>query len=111
MVNVHTSCHYAMLCYAMLCNALQGAVPELSFLAKPRQPNGHDDQMVLVDPLRETSWIPLLLMGIHGMGLTMGLPTTMTITTTMALIATALVATALTSGPQHFMHVGCSSTT
>ena len=46
MVNVHTSCHYAMLCYA-----LQGAVPELSFLAKPHQPNGHDDQMVLVDPL------------------------------------------------------------
>ena len=52
----------------MLCNALQGAVPELSFLAKPCQPNGHDDQMILVDPLRETSRIPLLLMGIHGMG-------------------------------------------
>ena len=36
---------------AMLCNALQGAVPELNFLAKPHQPNEHDDQMVLVDPL------------------------------------------------------------
>ena len=34
-----------LLCYAMLCNALKGAVPELSFLAKPYQPNGHDDQM------------------------------------------------------------------
>ena len=48
MVNVHTSCHYAMICYA-----LQGAVPELSFLAKPHLPNGHDDQIVLVDPLEE----------------------------------------------------------
>ena len=46
MVNVHTSFHYAMLFYA-----LQGAVPELSFLAKPCQPNGQYDQMVLVDPL------------------------------------------------------------
>ena len=35
----------------MLCYALQAAIPELLFLAKPRQPNGHDDQMVLVDPL------------------------------------------------------------
>ena len=40
------------LCYTMLCNALQGAVPELSFLAKPWQPNGHDDQMILVDPIK-----------------------------------------------------------
>ena len=46
MVNVHTLCHYTMLCYA-----LQRAVPELSFLAKPRQFSGHDDQMVLVDKL------------------------------------------------------------
>ena len=36
----------------MLCNALQRAVHELSFfLAKPYQPNGHDGQMILVDPL------------------------------------------------------------
>ena len=48
MVNMHSSCHYAMLCYAMLC---KGAVPALSFLAKPHQPNGHDNQMVLVDSL------------------------------------------------------------
>ena len=46
MVNVHTLCHYAM-----LYNALQGAVSRLSFLAKPHQPNGYDDQMVLVEPL------------------------------------------------------------
>ena len=51
MVNTYTSCHCAMLCYAMLCYALQGAAPELSFLAKPCQPTGHDEQMVLVDPL------------------------------------------------------------
>ena len=37
------------LCYAMQCYALQGAVPELSFLAKLYQPYGHDDQMVWVD--------------------------------------------------------------
>ena len=35
----------------MLCYALQRAAIELTFLAKPCQPNGHDDQMVLVDPL------------------------------------------------------------
>ena len=77
---------------------LKGAVPELSFLAKPHQPNGHDDQME-VDPF-ETSWIPLLLMGIHGMGSTTGLPmtTTITITMTTALIAMALVTTTLTLG-------------
>ena len=46
MENVHTLCHYAMLCYA-----LQGAVPKLSFLAKTCWPNGNDDQMALVDPL------------------------------------------------------------
>ena len=44
-VNVHSSCHYAMLCFA-----LQGAVSELSFMAKPCQPNGYDNQMVLIDP-------------------------------------------------------------
>ena len=44
MVNVHTLCHYAMLCYA-----LQGAVLELNFLAKPCQPNRCDDQIAMVD--------------------------------------------------------------
>ena len=37
--------------YAIQCYALEGAIPELSFLAKPHQPNGHDNQMVLVAPL------------------------------------------------------------
>ena len=76
--------HAIMLCYAMLCNALQGAVPELSFLAKPHQPNGHNDQMVLVDPLEGDKSNILLLMGIHGMSSTIGLPMTMTITITTA---------------------------
>ena len=84
----------------MLCDALQGAVPELSFFAKPHYPNGYDDQMFLVDPLDETSRIPLLLIGTHGMGSTTGLPMTMTITMTMAMIATALVATNLTLDPR-----------
>ena len=39
------------LCYAMLCNVLQGALPKLSFLAKPCKHNRHDNQMTLVDPL------------------------------------------------------------
>ena len=42
-----------LLFYAMLCYTLQGAVPELIFLVKSYQPKGHDDQMVLVDPLEE----------------------------------------------------------
>ena len=46
MVSVHTSCHYAILCYA-----LQEAVPELSFLAKHYNPNGNDNQIALVGPL------------------------------------------------------------
>ena len=40
-----------LLCYDMLCYALQGVVPKLSFLAKLTQPNGYNEQMVLVDPL------------------------------------------------------------
>ena len=39
-----------ILCDAMLCYDLQEAVPQLSFLAKLHQPNGHDDHMDLVDP-------------------------------------------------------------
>ena len=43
---MHTSCYYATLFHN-----LQRAVLKLSFLAKPCHPNGHDDQMALVDPL------------------------------------------------------------
>ena len=41
---------YAILFYVMLCFALQTAVSDLSFLAKPHQANEHDDQIALVDP-------------------------------------------------------------
>ena len=44
-------------------------------------------------PLRDIIWIPLLLMCIYSMSPTIDLPTPMTITTTMALIAMGLVAT------------------
>ena len=74
------------LCYAMLCYALQRAVSKLIYLAKPHQPIDMMTRWSWLIPLRETSLIALLLMGIHGMGLIMGLPTTTTITTTMALI-------------------------
>ena len=95
MVSLHT-----LYCYAMLCYILQGAVPELSFLNKPHQTNGYADQIALVDPWPNGyEWIPLLLMGIQSMGMTMRLPMTLTISNTMALIAIALVATTLTSGP------------
>ena len=50
-------------------------------------------------PLRDINRVPLLLMGIHGICQTIGLPMTMIITTTMALIAIELVATTLTLGP------------
>ena len=72
------------LCYDMQCYALQGALPKLSFLSKLCQPNGHNDQMVLVDPLEGDKSNILLLMGIHGMSSTIGLPMTMTITITTA---------------------------
>ena len=49
--------------------------------------------------LRDMSQITLLLMGIYGMIPAIGLPTTLTIATIMALIATALVAITLTLGP------------
>ena len=39
--------------------------------------------------LSDTKQIPLLLMGIHGIGMTRGLHMTMTITMTIALIAAA----------------------
>ena len=44
------------------------------------------------------SQLPLLHMGIHGMGPTMGLLITLSIATTTALMATTLVATTLTLG-------------
>ena len=40
MVNMHASCYYAMLCNAML---YKKQFLNSFFLAKPRQPNGHDD--------------------------------------------------------------------
>ena len=36
----------------MLCYTLQRAVAELSFLANPHQPNGYDNKIALVDPLK-----------------------------------------------------------
>ena len=50
-------------------------------------------------PLRDLSWKPILFISIHGMGPTTGLPISITITTTMALIAIALVAMNLTLDP------------
>ena len=38
-------------CYAVQYYTLQVAVPELSFLVYPHHPSGHDDDMVMVDPL------------------------------------------------------------
>ena len=49
--------------------------------------------------MRGMSWIPLLLMGIHSMGLTMDLLIILARATTMPLIAMAIIAMALTLGP------------
>ena len=49
MVSMHPSCHYAMLYYTML-YIEQFLIS--GFLAKPHQPNGHDDQMALVNPFK-----------------------------------------------------------
>ena len=48
--------------------------------------------------VRDMSQIPLLLMGIHGIGLTTALLMTPTIVTTMVVIARALVAMTMTLG-------------
>ena len=104
-----------LLCYAMLCNVLQGAVPELSFLAKPHQPNGHDDQISWLIPLWRQVGYPYYSWASMAWGCepTTGLPmtTTTTRTMTMALIAMALVTMALTSGPGILYMWSCSSTT
>ena len=96
MVYVHASCHFTLLCYAMLYKEqFLNSVFWLSLVSSM----DIITRWSWLIPLRETSWIPLLIMGIYGMGSTTGLPMTMTITTTMALLATALVATNLTLGP------------
>ena len=98
MVIVHTSCDYAMLCNAML---YKEQFLNSNFWLNLVSPMDMMTRWFWLILLRETSQIPLLLMGIHGMGSTTGLPMTMTttITITTALIATALVAMTLTSGP------------
>ena len=64
MVDLHISCHYVMLCYA-----LQRALPELSLLAKHCQPNGCNDQIALVYPFEGyKSDIPTTYMHLlHGL--------------------------------------------
>ena len=85
--------HAIMLCYTMLCFAMfcKGAIPELSFLASLINPMDMMNGWPWFIPSRDNSRIPLLLMGIHYISLTTGLPMTMTITIT---ITTALIATA-----------------
>ena len=94
MVNMHTSLNYAMLYYA-----LKRAVSKLSFLAKPYWPNGHNNWMDLVDPPARYKLDTQLLMGIHGMGPTMGLSMTPTLATIIGFIAISLVAVTLILGP------------
>ena len=94
MVNIYTSYHYAILCYS-----LQGEVYEFIFLAMHHQTNGHNDQITLVDPLRGYESDTPTTQGIYGMGLTIGLPITITKTMSMALRVMELVAMALTLGP------------
>ena len=77
---------------------MQGAVADFSFLAELCQPNEHNDQMDLVDPHEGYESNTLLLMGTHSVILTMGLSMTLTIVTTTAVVAMALVAITQTSG-------------
>ena len=83
--------YYAILYYTMLYYAFQVAVPELSFLAKPHQSNGYGNQMALVDPLEGYELDTPNIYRHLGHSPTTGL------SVTIALIATALVATTLTS--------------
>ena len=55
-------------------------------------------------PLRDMSQIPLLFIGIHGMDLTTGLPTTVTIA--MNIDSHSLTCNDPDLRPHHFMHLG-----
>ena len=96
MVNVRSSCYYTMLCYAMhYKEQFLNSVFWLGLFS----PMDMMTRWSWLIYLREISWIPLLIMGIHGMGSTTGLPTTTTITTTTALVVSALATMTLTSSP------------
>ena len=41
--------YYAALYYTILCYSMQGVVLELSYLVKSHKPNGHNNQMDIVD--------------------------------------------------------------
>ena len=103
---------YAMLCYAMLYMlCLQGAVPELSFLAKPCQPNGHDDQMVLVDPLEGDKLDTPTTHGHPWHGLDHEPAHNHDHNHDHGPDSHSLSSHDPDLGPRHFMHVGYSSTT
>ena len=88
-----------MLCYAMLCYAFQGAIIKLGFLAKPYQPKGYDDQMALVDPPEGYELDNLATHGYIWQGPNHRPVHDPSISMTIALIAMALLAISLTSGP------------
>ena len=106
MVNVHDSCHYALLCYT-----LQGAILVLSFLAKPCQPNKHDDQMVLVDPLEGDKLDTPTTHGYLWYGLNHGPAHNHGHDYNHGPDSHGLGSLDSDLGTWHFMHVGCSSTT
>ena len=83
----------------MLCYTIQGALFELIFLAEPHQPNGYDGHFDLVDFPEGYEMDTPITHGHPWHGPTMYVPMTLTLAMTMVLIAMALVAKTLTSGP------------
>ena len=97
--------------YAMLCKALQGAVLKLSFLAEPHQPNRHDNQMILVDDFEGDKSDTPTTYGNPWHGLDHEPAYDHNHKYDHAPDSHGLSNHDPDLGPQHFMQVGCSSTT
>ena len=96
-----------LLCYAMFCKE---QFLNSVFWLSPVSPIDIITRWPWLITLRDTIWISLLYIGIHGMDPTTGLPMTMTKTMTTALIA-SLSSPGPDFGPKHFIHLGYSITT
>ena len=99
-----------MLCYAMLCFTKEQFL-NIIFLAMPLQPNGHDDQMVLVDPLEGDKSDTPTIHRHPWHGLDHGPAHDHDHNHDHGLDSHGLSSHDPDLGPQHFMHVGYSSTT
>ena len=103
--------HLMLLCCTMLYYALQVAVLALSSLAKPHQPNGHNDQIALVDPLEEYELDTPTTLGHPWHGPDLGPAYDHNHNHDHGPDSHSFSSHEFNLGPQHFMHSVYSSTT